>query len=260
MAHHRRNRADRSVVGIEAIHPTVTAFCLLSFFRFSRFLTPQEVSAGLCGSCHFSLSGRLSYRAGHGEMSSPHPHRPAGSQPSRRVTTCPDPRHHGDDRRHFDVGFKHRDNPDHAANRTGDSRACRLPRVRHQERLWHRADAHDCLWGFYRWRGNPGRNTTKYDFYRGLQQDSFPTLRPSSFPSGCCSVSPPLSCSLLVTWAYLTFFVFPYHAEGMAGGSRFLRTRLHALGPMSARGEKSRSSRLRRRCYGSSERICRSEV
>jgi solute carrier family 13 (sodium-dependent dicarboxylate transporter), member 2/3/5 len=36
-----------------------------------------------------------------------------------------------------------------------------------------------------------------------------------------------------VTWAYLTYFVFPYNAEGWQADKRFIRTRLQALGPMS---------------------------
>jgi len=61
----------------------------------------------------------------------------------------------------------------------------------------------------------------------------FPEAPPIGFLQWMLFGVPVVVLLTFVTWAYLTYFVFPYHAEGWQADKRFIRTRLQALGPMS---------------------------
>ena len=61
----------------------------------------------------------------------------------------------------------------------------------------------------------------------------FPEAPPIGFLQWMLFGVPVVVLLTFVTWAYLTYFVFPYPAEGWQADKQFIRTRLQALGPMS---------------------------
>ena len=69
--------------------------------------------------------------------------------------------------------------------------------------------------------------------FLGAFSKLFPEAPPIGFLQWMLFGVPVVVLLTFVTWAYLTYFVFPYHAEGWQADKRFIRTRLQALGPMS---------------------------
>lgn len=66
----------------------------------------------------------------------------------------------------------------------------------------------------------------------------FPAAPPVGFLQWMLFGIPVVVLLTLITWAYLTYFAFPYATEGWHANKQFLRDRLHALGPMSAEEKK----------------------
>ena len=69
--------------------------------------------------------------------------------------------------------------------------------------------------------------------FLGAFSKLFPEAPPIGFLQWMLFGVPVVVLLTFVTWAYLTYFVFPYNAEGWQADKRFIRTRLQALGPMS---------------------------
>jgi solute carrier family 13 (sodium-dependent dicarboxylate transporter), member 2/3/5 len=69
--------------------------------------------------------------------------------------------------------------------------------------------------------------------FLGAFSKLFPEAPPVGFLQWMLFGVPVVVLLTLVTWAYLTYLAFPYHAEGWQADKQFIRTRLQALGPMS---------------------------
>jgi sodium-dependent dicarboxylate transporter 2/3/5 len=236
-----RTTAATALIGIwwisEAVHPTVTALAPLAIFPFLRILTPQEVSVAYADHVIFLFMGGFLIAMA---MEKWNLHTRLALQILSRVGASP---------RAVSLSLMSTTALISMWVSNTATTMIMLPIV---TAILSHADAQGyetkngfgtalmLMIAYGASIGGVGTpvGTPPNVIFIGAFAKLFPTAEPIAFSQWMLFGVPTVVILVLVTWAYLCFFMFPFSATGWQTDRSFLHSRLHELGPMSSQEKK----------------------